>query len=261
MWRRRTAATTWRNGGTRSGQQPGRRASGARLDTRSSCAADTLGVIRRTSLSMQHWQPPQHSRDGPPFGGFPCSAALGRNVRSSTKKIAMYGLIVVLTTLALYSIVFAGELTGPAKVISTDTLEIHGTRIRLWGIDAPDKSQMCRDINLNPYRCGLMAASDLEAFIAEREVSCLSVLEDECGRTLAICSADGIDLGEWLVRNGLVLDWERYSRRRYHAAQRAADRAGLGLWAGSFAVPWLYRACIRLGGGPASCSDDANAHP
>ncbi|MGY4601227.1 endonuclease YncB(thermonuclease family) [Bradyrhizobium sp. GM22.5] len=155
---------------------------------------------------MQHWQPPQHSRDGPPFGGFPCSAALGRNVRSSTKKIAMYGLIVVLTTLALCSIVCAGELTGPAKVISTDTLEIHGTRVRLWGIDAPDKSQMCRDINLNPYRCGLMAASDLEAFIAEREVSCLSVLEDECGRTLAICSADGIDLGEWLVRNGLVLE-------------------------------------------------------
>lgn len=31
---RRTAATTWRNGGTRSGQQSGRRASEARLDTR-----------------------------------------------------------------------------------------------------------------------------------------------------------------------------------------------------------------------------------
>lgn len=173
----------------------------------------------------------------------------------------MYGLIVVLTMLALCSIVFAGELTGPAKVVSTDTLEIHGTRVRLWGIDAPDETQMCRDINVNPYRCGLKAASDLESFIAEREVSCLSVLEDECGRTMATCSADGIDLGEWLVRNGLVLDWTQYSRGRYHAAQRAADRAGLGLWAGSFAVPWLYRACIRLGGRPASCSDDANAHP
>ncbi|MGY4282065.1 endonuclease YncB(thermonuclease family) [Bradyrhizobium sp. LM2.7] len=124
------------------------------------------------------------------------------------------------------------RIDGPAKVISTDTLEIHGTRVRLWGIDAPDKTQMCRDINVNPYRCGLRAASDLESFIAEREVSCLSVLEDECGRTMAICSADGIDLGEWLVRNGLVLDWARYSRGRYHAAQRAADRAGLGLVGG-----------------------------
>lgn len=97
----------------------------------------------------------------------------------------MYGLIVVLTMLALCSIVFAGELTGPAKVVSTDTLEIHGTRVRLWGIDAPDKTQMCQDINVNPYRCGLRAASDLERFIAEREVSCLSVLENECGRTMA----------------------------------------------------------------------------
>ncbi|UFW88220.1 thermonuclease family protein [Bradyrhizobium barranii] len=173
----------------------------------------------------------------------------------------MHGLIVVLTMLALCTIVLAGELTGPAKVISTDTLEIHGTRVRLWGIDAPDKTQMCRDINGNLYQCGLRTASNLEGFIEDREVSCLSVLKDECGRTTATCSAHGTDLGEWLVRNGLVLDWTRYSGGRYHAAQREADRAGLGLWAGSFAVPWLYRACVRLGGGPARCSDDVNAHP
>ncbi|TYO61979.1 thermonuclease family protein [Bradyrhizobium hipponense] len=173
----------------------------------------------------------------------------------------MPGLIVMLTMLVLCSIVLAGELTGRAQVINTDTLEVHGTRVRLWGIEAPDNSQMCRDIKSNLYRCGLNAASDLEGFIAEREVRCLSVLQDECGRTVATCSADGIDLGEWLVRNGLALDWTQSSTGPYHAAQRAADRAGLGLWAGSFAVPWLYRACIRLGGQPASCSDDANAHP
>ncbi|EIG61150.1 micrococcal nuclease-like nuclease [Bradyrhizobium sp. WSM1253] len=167
----------------------------------------------------------------------------------------------VLTMLALFSIVLAGGLTGPAKVISTDTLEINRTRVRLWGIDAPDETQMCRDIKGNPYQCGLRAARDLESFVEDREVSCVPVLEDECGRTIATCSAGGTDIGEWLVRNGLVLDWKQYSRGRYYAAQRAADRAGLGLWAGSFAVPWLYRACIRLGGRPASCSDDANAHP
>ena len=167
----------------------------------------------------------------------------------------MYGLIVVLTMLALCSIVFARELTGPAKVISTDTLEIHGTSVQLWGIDAPDETQTCRYFNGDPYQCGLRAASDLQSFIAEREVSCLSVLEEG---TMATCSVDGIDLGEWLVRNGLAL--ERYPRRRYDHAQGAAERAGLGVWAGSFAVPWLYRNCICLGGRPASCSDDTNAH-
>jgi endonuclease YncB( thermonuclease family) len=31
-----------------------------------------------------------------------------------------------------------GDLTGQASVIDGDTLEIHGTRIRLRGIDAPE---------------------------------------------------------------------------------------------------------------------------
>jgi endonuclease YncB( thermonuclease family) len=38
----------------------------------------------------------------------------------------------------------ADNLVGQASVIDGDTLEIHGTRIRLWGIDAPESSQLCR---------------------------------------------------------------------------------------------------------------------
>jgi endonuclease YncB( thermonuclease family) len=32
----------------------------------------------------------------------------------------------------------ATNITGQASIIDGDTLEIHGTRIRLWGIDAPE---------------------------------------------------------------------------------------------------------------------------
>jgi hypothetical protein len=35
---------------------------------------------------------------------------------------------------------------------------------------------------------------------------------------------------------------------------------GRGIWKGSYVEPWLYRACIRAGGCPAECSDDANDH-
>lgn len=35
-------------------------------------------------------------------------------------------------------------IIGRAGAIDGDTLEIHGTRIRLWGIDAPASSQLCR---------------------------------------------------------------------------------------------------------------------
>ena len=38
----------------------------------------------------------------------------------------------------------ADNLTGQASVIDGDTLEIHGTLIRLWGVDAPQSSQLCR---------------------------------------------------------------------------------------------------------------------
>jgi endonuclease YncB( thermonuclease family) len=37
---------------------------------------------------------------------------------------------------------FADNLSGQASIIDGDTLEIHGTRIRLWGIDAPESSQL-----------------------------------------------------------------------------------------------------------------------
>ena len=84
---------------------------------------------------------------------------------------------------------------------------------------------------------------------------------DQYGRTVATCSAGGADLGEWLVRNGFALDWPQFSKGRYDAAQRDAERVGRGIWKGSYVEPWLYRACIRANGSPPGCSDDANAHP
>jgi endonuclease YncB( thermonuclease family) len=152
-------------------------------------------------------------------------------------------------------------LVGQASVIDGDTLEIRGTRIRLCGIDAPESTQLCRGDDSLQYRCGAKAANDLDAFIDRRPVSCVPVSLDQYGRTVASCAVGGVDLGEWLVRNGHALDWPRYSRRQYEAAQRDAERAGRGMWSGSYVEPWLYRACIRANGSPSNCSDDANAHP
>ena len=159
------------------------------------------------------------------------------------------------------STAFADNLTGQASIIDGDTLEIHGKRIRLWGIDSPESNQLCRGDDSIQYRCGAKAANDLDSFLNKRPIDCVSVSLDQYRRTVAVCSIDGVDLAEWLVRNGLALDWPTYSKGKYDKAQRDADHAGRGMWAGSYVEPWLFRACIRQGGKPGDCSDDANSHP
>lgn len=98
----------------------------------------------------------------------------------------------------------ADGLTGRASIIDGDTLEIHGARIRLWGVDAPESSQLCRGEDSLLYRCGAKAANDLAAFIGGRPVNCLPITADRYERTVATCSVAGADLGEWLVSNGLA---------------------------------------------------------
>ena len=168
---------------------------------------------------------------------------------------------IMLVILLMSSGACANDLVGQAGVVDDDTLEVHGTRIRLWGVDAPESGQLCRDADSDLYQCGAKAANDLDTFIARRPVNCTPVAADQYGRTVATCSVAGADIGEWLVHNGLALDWPQYSKGKYGSAQREADRSGRGMWAGSYVEPWLFRVCIRLGGTPTSCSDDAKARP
>jgi endonuclease YncB( thermonuclease family) len=52
--------------------------------------------------------------------------------------------------LAINGLAFAGDLIGQASVIDGDTIEIHGTSIRIFGIDAPESDQLCRDEDGEP---------------------------------------------------------------------------------------------------------------
>src|SRR5258707_3850717 len=163
--------------------------------------------------------------------------------------------IAALVLFATSGAALADNLIGQASVIDGDTLEMHGERIRLWGIDAPESAQLCRGDDSLQYRCGAKAANELDAFIALRPVDCSPVSLDQYGRTVAVCSIAGVDLAEWLVRNGLALDWPLYSKGKYDRAQRDAGRAGRGMWAGSYVEPWLFRACVGQGGKAGGGSD------
>jgi endonuclease YncB( thermonuclease family) len=153
------------------------------------------------------------------------------------------------------------DLIGQASIVDGDTLEIHGTRIRLWGIDAPETTQLCRGDDSQQYRCGAKSANELDAYIARRPSlvrrslagSIRAERRDLLGRRRRSWGMAGPQ--RTCVRLAAV------SKRKYDAAQRDAEHAGRGMWAGSYVEPWLYRACIRQGGRPTDCSDDASAHP
>ena len=133
----------------------------------------------------------------------------------------------------------AGGIAGRASVIDGDTLEIHGQRIRLHGIDAPEGAQLCyRDEQ--PWPCGRRAAFALADHIGSRAVSCEQRDLDRYGRIVAACLAGGEDLGAWMVRQGWALAYRRYSLD-YVRDEENARGGRAGLWSGTFTPPWEWR--------------------
>lgn len=165
--------------------------------------------------------------------------ALGVRLHTQTR-----GVLITLAVFIMQGSAAADSIIGRASVIDGDTIEIHGTRIRLDGIDAPESWQTCTDAAGTEYRCGKVAAEALDAFLAaSRPTHCREVDRDSYRRVVAICTrADGVEVNAWLVRSGHALDWPRYSKGKYQRDQEAAARAKRGIWIGWFEYPWVERA-------------------
>lgn len=146
---------------------------------------------------------------------------------------------------AIWSPLAAEPIAGRASVIDGDTIEIHGTRIRLEGIDAPESRQICTERETGePVRCGQRAAFFLADMLGEHNVACIENGRDRYRRILAHCQVDGEDVGAAMVRAGWALAFVRYSRE-YEAQEVEAKAAGAGLWATEFVAPWEWRAARR----------------
>ncbi len=132
------------------------------------------------------------------------------------------------------------DISGPARVIDGDTIEIHGQRIRLHGIDAPERDQTCEDKRGTVYRCGAVATIALRELIAGQAVTCKERDQDRYGRIVAVCYVGRIDLNQQMVASGWALAYRRFSLD-YVRAEQAAQQLREGMWRGKFVPPWKWR--------------------
>lgn len=153
-------------------------------------------------------------------------------------------LLLALTTATIMPAHAADTLTGIPTVIDGDTIDIHGQRIRLHGIDAPESKQVCVSGG-KEYRCGQKAALALSDRIGRGSVHCKAKDTDRYGRVIAVCFKGQEDLNGWLVSEGLAVAYRRYSQD-YVTHEARARSMSVGLWAGEFIMPWDWRRGQRL---------------
>ena len=136
------------------------------------------------------------------------------------------------------------DLAGRARVIDGDTLEVGSARVRLFGVDAPERAQSCV-AGSRPWPCGRQATQALAGRIDGRSVACEVRDRDRYGRIVAVCRQGGKDVNAWLVREGWALAYRQYSPT-YIDEEAAAKAARRGVWKGEFVPPWDWRRGNRL---------------
>lgn len=147
----------------------------------------------------------------------------------------------LLTTLPAAATPWVGTVVG---VADGDTLTLLAAdrvshRIRLDGIDAPERSQ--------PF--GQRARQSLAALAHGRTALADCGKQDRYGRAVCRVTVDGIDVGLEQVRRGLAWHYTRYAHEQpaqvrgdYAQAERQARDERIGLWTIPQPVaPWDYR--------------------
>ena len=148
--------------------------------------------------------------------------------------------IIIILSLFFYQKIYAAELSGVPIITDGDTIKIINKRIRLHGIDTPEKKQICIK-NTKEYSCGKEATDALAKKINGSRVTCkVQNRLDRYKRYIGVCFVGEVNLNKWMVRNGYAIAYRRYSKD-YNEDESYAKKNKLGLWAGNFIYPEKWR--------------------
>ena len=139
-------------------------------------------------------------------------------------------------------------VSGAARVVDGDTLEVAGNKVRIHGIDAPEARQTCQRNGLK-WPCGAEAGKAMRSLVIGSAIRCEILNRDLYRRSVGRCKASGKDIGEVLVSLGLAMAYRKYSED-YIAAEARAKASKVGLWSGEFVPPWEWRRGKRLDTAP-----------
>jgi endonuclease YncB( thermonuclease family) len=143
--------------------------------------------------------------------------------------------------LVLLSATASADVAGIPTITDGDTLRFGDTRVRLFGIDAPESKQTYKRGGVD-WLCGQEAGKALRELVAGQSLTCDERDKDRYGRIVAVCVLpDGRDIGAIMVSEGLALDYIQYSKGMYSAQEAEAREAKRGMWAGEFVKPWGWR--------------------
>ena len=140
------------------------------------------------------------------------------------------------------------KISGFAKVVDGDTIKINSKKIRLYGIDAPEKKQKCKKTYLTisfmsftkDYMCGKVSTQKLIKKINKQKLNCNILDVDRYKRLIGECFKRNINLNSWMVSNGYAVAYRKYSKK-YVSDEINAKNNKLGIWQGKFEMPWDYR--------------------
>ena len=140
------------------------------------------------------------------------------------------------------------KISGFAKVVDGDTIKINSKKIRLYGIDAPEKKQKCKKTYLTisfmsftkDYMCGEVSMQKLIKKINKQKLNCNILDVDRYKRLIGECFKRNINLNSWMVSNGYAVAYRKYSKK-YVSDEINAKNNKLGIWQGKFEMPWDYR--------------------